>query len=152
MCYCHITSVIQTRPLNYKYIWAAETSRLGVLGALFSESSKYSEDHLLWNQTDLRLSHSFVAFFRCMTMEFLSCDQKMRIIMSSYRLVLWVKEKVYSRSLLFILCIVLCIYNTQYSNVYWPTSLSLIISRFIHIPWNVLCIFHLTVRILHEPS
>ena len=28
-------------------------------------------------------------------MEFLSCDQKMRIITSSYRLVLWVKEKVY---------------------------------------------------------
>ena len=28
-------------------------------------------------------------------MEFLSHDQKMRIIMPSYRLVLWVKEKVY---------------------------------------------------------
>ena len=28
-------------------------------------------------------------------MEFLSHDQKMRIIMPSYRLVVWVKEKVY---------------------------------------------------------
>ena len=48
----------------------------------------------------------------------------------------------YSRSLLFILYIVPCIYNTQYNNVYWPTSLSLIISRSIHVPWSVLCIFN----------